>query len=1477
MKQGSIPFPLIIGIVLSVAFIAMLIVTIFTLISIRREELKTKRESHIPPSATRKNMDFPSDSGAANPWPVGEWANRYLIGKGYIRTNSVVRSFFKSLEFLEDSLGNDYKYKLPWYMIIGTEESGKSSLMSGFTHDEIYNDEKEGSSCTWWFLKNGVILDIKGTIFLPKVGFNADEKNWNTLLNMLSRYRSKKPLNGIILTIPANELYGRNKLSQEDIRRRSQYIARKLSFAQNYLGMKLPVYVVVTKTDLVPGFQSFCSEIPVRNRSNMLGWSSPYSIDVVYTSQIIDEGFVTFENELNKIRIEIFSENSTTAMRDGVFIFPSELLTIKTSLGIYIDSIFKSPSVEERFYFRGFYFTGDSKMMPLLPFNGDLKSSDTMAVIGTPDADINEAGSISASFGNEQLIAKKIFFFEDLLLRKIFVEDGIASPMRSKIHRITKSILIAKISTAAFVVIGSYGLFSASDQLKINKNILYPSLFKLSSLIKNAGDWSYTNLKNDGNEMLANCTNQLLLMMQQLNNMYLSSAFVPASWFSSINNDLKEALRASYQKVVVRTIYMNLLLKMRELLNMKPESKSDSIWKVLNPYNSDEYFQLKNYVFGLIDLEKNIKKFDSLRISGDPKDLEDLINYTFQEGLSNEFLENYQQFRLTLMNTPFPPINLSPYRQTAYGILLSLFQRYLDTIFTSESENSIFSILTRFVTQFSRQNLKETSDCTNIINFSQELSKACKELGEEGKVWLDKEVFETDEEYDSFLDGVELSFGKEIAQKLLDITAVNFGHLKARLEEFNNLLEMDISGQNSKIKKKNSNPSRGIYLMERCLSPLCSHPFMAPSEDYQLITDIPEGKMIFWDDELIRYAYNIGKNYEHFVATEIKNFPRSIQEGIGLLAKSNLCTVIASTVAKAQSLTDEPSGITPEIVSEEILQKQIAELKGVGNKFINLLRILRDDKLGFVFGDLRGVLNKVGFSLLTHIDKLLENQKPYYPKNLTFSYWNGNNGAGLFAFSAADTEELSLYLQQQRSLIFRLALDFAETVVNFLNSEMIYDGNYGNLSQLTKWTRIVDNAKGFVNKDPTNSITAVEKFIKGLLNSYNLDNITEKIDLKDIKGDSGDYFQNIIKETKRGIMARAEVLIRKRNVSRYNSLREYYIKHLENKYPFSDYDKTKRTATDADLTAIKEFFKMYDEFGGTPERILDQIYQLGGDAKIPYEFLKKMHDLRAFCGNFFDNQYESLKVSLEFNFDINKKAEKNTEYLVDRIFKPSNDFAIEPVSMDKSGIWYFGQPFEINLRWADGDAQADKPVYNPNDPDFILTGNMVKIQCTGDWSCLRFLQKYRVESVNADKMEKNQILLGFKIPLNGGKAAGIFAGVNIYAPKKPGESSNFSVKLPEIAGKMPELPDSVKEVLDEAVLVSNPIEDSSLTEDSFSRSVEIVDEPFEQNEKDKKENVQRESEKEKTKKEVLNILNSENSPQLQREESVIEISEEPIN
>jgi hypothetical protein len=491
-------------------------------------------------------------------------------------------------------------------------------------------------------------------------------------------------------------------------------------------------------------------------------------------------------------------------------------------------------------------------------------------------------------------------------------------------------------------------------------------------------------------------------------------------------------------------------------------------------------------------------------------------------------------------------------------------------------------------------------------------------------------------------------------------------------------------------------------------------------------------------------------------------------------------------------------------------------------------------------------------------------------------------------------------------------VDFADPVVNFLNSNLIYDKNYGNHGQLTKWMRIVSNFTGACKNDPTSSTLILERFIKKTLNEYNLDNISSRISLRDLRGESGDYFLNIIRELNRGLMARGEVLLRRRNIAQYRELCDYYVKHLERRYPFGGLN-----CADADLETVKGFFKLYDDLGGSPEVILDQIYQLGADARGPYEFLKKVHVLRKFFGEFMRSEYEALKVRLEINFAINKREETNTDYLVDRVFRPNNDSAIEPITPDKSGMWYFGEPIEISLRWANGDAQAPKPIYSQDDPNLSIENSTAKVRSIGNWSVLRFLEKNKAATVSVDLLAPYQRVLEFKIPLDNGKIARVFVGVTASHPKRPGDPSATNVEIPVPVGHAPNLSDAVLLAQNEPVLVhrsvasifdgdsaasdsaaieeQNDVEEvqpsgnggASLEEQHVKphegpRERSALHKPAKRNTRSrnvlpKRRAVRQMSPQESAAKKALEVLKSDENKDLNGEEAIVEVTETPIS
>ena len=129
--------------------------------------------------------------------------------------NRVAASFRSALNVLKMSVtGASFQYRAPWTLLIGTPKSGKTSVLNYLATAAVpvvEDRSHDGKEIAWGFLNNGVLIDIPGSLLLgPTAGVASDEVSWNHLLRRLNRHRPARPLDGVVLTIAADELLDKN-------------------------------------------------------------------------------------------------------------------------------------------------------------------------------------------------------------------------------------------------------------------------------------------------------------------------------------------------------------------------------------------------------------------------------------------------------------------------------------------------------------------------------------------------------------------------------------------------------------------------------------------------------------------------------------------------------------------------------------------------------------------------------------------------------------------------------------------------------------------------------------------------------------------------------------------------------------------------------------------------------------------------------------------------------------------------------------------------------------------------------------------------------------------------------------------------------------------------------------------------------------------------------------------------------------------
>src|SRR5687768_1749833 len=115
-------------------------------------------------------------------------------------------------------------YELPWYVIIGAPGSGKTTaLVNSGLNFPLEQRSGRGAlrgvggtrNCDWWFTDEAVLLDTAGRYTTQDSDAAADGAAWSEFLALLKKYRKRRPVNGVILTISAQDLMTQNHGARE--------------------------------------------------------------------------------------------------------------------------------------------------------------------------------------------------------------------------------------------------------------------------------------------------------------------------------------------------------------------------------------------------------------------------------------------------------------------------------------------------------------------------------------------------------------------------------------------------------------------------------------------------------------------------------------------------------------------------------------------------------------------------------------------------------------------------------------------------------------------------------------------------------------------------------------------------------------------------------------------------------------------------------------------------------------------------------------------------------------------------------------------------------------------------------------------------------------------------------------------------------------------------------------------------------------
>lgn len=316
-------------------------------------------------------------------------------------------------------LGGRYLYELPWYLIIGAPGSGKTTalcnaglrfpLAAQGSAVQAVSGVGGTRHCDWWFTDQAVLIDTAGRFTTQDSDRERDRATWAGFMTLLKKSRPRQPLNGVLVTVSVTDLLTRSATGRAA---HAATVRQRMQELHEQLGMRFPVYLLVTKVDLLAGFTEYFASLDKEQRAEPWG----FTFDLDPTAQQSDTShfkarYDELVQRLDAGQVELLQSERDVGRRARIYGFPAQLAGLREPLQEFMDAVFAPSSFEASPLLRGVYLISGTQE-------------------GTPIDRM--LGTVARQFRLERSILPPLqasgrsYFLNRLLSDVVFAESGLA-------------------------------------------------------------------------------------------------------------------------------------------------------------------------------------------------------------------------------------------------------------------------------------------------------------------------------------------------------------------------------------------------------------------------------------------------------------------------------------------------------------------------------------------------------------------------------------------------------------------------------------------------------------------------------------------------------------------------------------------------------------------------------------------------------------------------------------------------------------------------------------------------------------------------------------------------------------------------------------------------------------------------------------------------------------------------------------------
>ncbi|MEM8513747.1 type VI secretion system protein ImpL [Massilia sp. MP_M2] len=1245
-----------------------------------------------------------------------------------LSASAVRRSFGRAVKLIERNLATRAeRYNLSWTVLLN-ESAGAllplhaSGLQSALSEEAGMRAAAQGLD--WQFFDQGVVIQLRSAY----LGAADVDGVWDDLIGHCRKYRPQRPLDCVVLAIPAAQLLDGGPDSQLQLLARAKSLHRRLWLAQNRLALRFPVHVVISECETIPGFASFAAALPDATQRSILGWASPHELVAPYRSQWIDSAIGQVGAAIADSCAELCALESGDSDSSAYFLLASDVERLRPGLALFCDELMRPSVYHESFLLRGVYLTGDCSAAALLRAAGG-----PVAIAGQEQEAVpTESRHVMPAF------------LRDIFERKIFAEAGL---VRASAQRLRKSPLKRAGWGLLFLVplLWAIGLAFATDRLH------HQGAKLVTILLSEDSDGDVVSARPGALTPLMTVLNDVAA----IGGVRFGSALMPGSRmsFDDLQERLDDALPKHFANAAVPALHGAAVSKLATLTGtahvnnagkrqfLDPASctpgplTASAPPGTLNPAMLPEFVALNDYLVQLGPVALGIESIEQLELiqpsrdsdsvpPAQGKDLARAVKLLLGQRMADlsgraEALDRaaalYRQAALKshAWRPAMPP---RVQMELAARCALQQLGKRLDArLFEHnpllETERDIAVIVADLQ---GGDAIDDSLDSQLALwrRLRSALDAQPSLLTHGQGEWMAQDTMQLGAHYADLLkrirdNGLLGQAAQQDFAALLERGYARFAQAWKAVHAHSQADTAPALAWSAETTSWTATPERKA--LRSAVATLMVQPYVRATAPASYPVVAP-GMAIVWDKGQLGQVASLIESRKAFRAGPLIELPAHLQQSASALVDLALLSAAHAALAQGMRVVDaEAPGKTTDAARLQVLELR-AWMESIDAKS--------------TLAPLDAALTTDAVTRLQWLDGVLAGAQLYVPRDAAFENWTGKAGPLLDAFGDGDGSGVLAYVERQKEFIDTTARQ-ADGVLQFLLSAA------SDLPLVNRWQRQAADLQLYNRKSPLSSRLALENFMVEESAGIDAANCADKLTARKT-GTGSDMYAVRLLGLRNALLARCRALAGGESESRWQKFALAYNSSLGRRAPFvAAGTGATLEAMPADIDAVAAALRNYDLAHAAAVQAARDRGQPGPrtEVKAADQEFARVRDLLAPLFPADDSQPGALDLSIDFR--VNRSAEQRANAIIEWTLSvgPATLRQGEPA---RALRWEPGMPVMLGLRLARDGVLAPAPGVHASRPNMSVAEGTVNFRFNDPWALLTFVQTFRVADPAGD-------------------------------------------------------------------------------------------------------------------------------------------------